>query len=289
MKNHGSLMSNYFIRHYLPILPLLIAFLLLPLSFPASAQNPRVRDHQIEKNISVDDIKAEIEFGREVAARIIGKYGLYQDDALTKHVNLIAKSLASIANRPEIRFTVGILNTNTINAFAAPGGFIFVTKGVMDNVDDEAQLAAVISHEIIHIVQKHIVKELNIRSFESSAVSGLTHLISGATDTVRVAFTKAVDETINILFERGYKRRDEIEADTMGVVLASSLGYDPVALACFIEKIKNFGDEDILSYRNLYPPFDERIEHIKKTIAREGLTIGNNIKEKLVDYQGKQN
>ncbi len=286
MKKYGSLMSNYFIRYYLP---LLIAFLLLLLSSPVSAKNPRVRDHQIIKDISVDDIKAEIEFGSEVAARIIGKYGLYQDDDLVKYVNLIAKSLASAANRPEIRFTVGILSTNTINAFAAPGGFIFVTKGVIDNVDDEAQLAAVISHEIIHIVQKHIVKELNIRSFESSAVSGLTHLISGTTNTVRVAFTKAVDETINILFERGYKRRDEIEADTMGVVLASRLGYDPVALACFIEKIKNLGDEDISSYRNLYPPFDERIEHINKTIAQEGLTTENHIKEKLVDYQGKQN
>ena len=286
MKKYGSLMSNYFIRYYLP---LLIAFLLLLLSFPVSAKNPRARDHQIIKDISVDDIKAEIEFGSEVAARIIGKYGLYQDDDLTKHVNLIAKSLATTANRPEIRFTVGILSTNTINAFAAPGGFIFLTKGVIDNVDDEAQLAAVISHEIIHIVQKHIVKELNIRSFESSSVSGLTHLISGTTNTVRIAFTKAVDETINILFERGYKRRDEIEADTMGVVLASRLGYDPVALACFIEKIKNLGDEDISSYRNLYPPFDERIEHINKTIAQEGLTPGNHIKEKLVDYQGKQN
>ena len=205
MKKYGFLMSNDFIRHYFP---LLIAFLLLLLSFPVSAKNPRVRDHQIIKDISVDDIKAEIEFGSEVAARIIGKYGLYQDDDLVKYVNLIAKSLAASANRPEINFIVGILDTKTINAFAAPGGFIFLTKGVIDNVDDEAQLAAVISHEIIHIVQKHVVKELNIRSFESSAVSGLTHLISGTTDTVRVAFTKAVDETINILFERGYKRRD---------------------------------------------------------------------------------
>ena len=282
MKKFKFFIGNYFFS-------IVIVFLLL--TAPVYAQSPRarVRDHQMKTTISIDDIKAEIEFGYEVAARIIGKYGLYRNDDLTKQVNLITKSLATVANRPEIRFTVGILDTNTINAFAAPGGFIFVTKGVIDNVDDEAQLAAVIAHEIIHIVQKHVVKELNIRGFESSAVSGLTHLISGTTNTVRVAFTKAVDETISILFERGYKKRDEIEADTMGVVLASSLGYEPTALARFIKKIQGLQDEDISSYRNLYPPFEERIAHIKETIAREGLTNGKNIKEKLVDYQDKKN
>ena len=203
MKNCGSLMVNHF---------LLLLIVSLLLSFPVYAHSPRVREHQMKKDISVDDIKAEIEFGSEIAARIIGKYGLYRNDDLTKYVNLITKSLATATNRPEIQFTAGILDTNTINAFAAPGGFIFVTKGVIDNVDNEAQLAAVVAHEMIHIVQKHIVKELNIRGYESSAVSGLTHLIGGTTDTARVAFSKAVDETITILFERGYKKADEIEA-----------------------------------------------------------------------------
>ncbi|MGA1825394.1 MAG: M48 family metalloprotease [bacterium] len=265
----------------------MVIFILL--AFPVYAQSPRVREHQLEAEISVDDIIAEIKFGRDVAARIVGKYGIYKNDELTKYVNLIARSLATAANRPELQFIVGILDTSTINAFAAPGGYIFITKGVLDTVDNEAQLAAIIGHEIMHIVQKHIVKELNIRASESSSTSGLGRLLGGTSETTRIAFSKAIDETVTILFERGYKKNDEIEADTMGVMLASSLGYDPTALATFIEKISKLEDKDVSKYRNLYPPFDERVRHIRKTIDENGLASENYIKrqERLLAYRNK--
>ena len=268
---------------------LIFMLISLLLAFPVYAQSPRVREHQLEEEISTDDIIAEIKFGRDVAARIVGKYGIYKNDELTKYVNLLARALATAANRPEIQFIVGILDTSTINAFAAPGGYIFITKGVIDAVDNEAQLASVIGHEIMHIVQKHIVKELNIRASESSSTSGLGRLIGGASETTRIAFSKAIDETVNILFERGYKKKDEIEADTMGVMLASSLGYDPTALATFIEKIAKLEDKDVSNYRSLYPPFEERVQHIKKTIDEHGLTAENyiNKQERLIAYRDK--
>ncbi|MGA1868215.1 MAG: M48 family metalloprotease [bacterium] len=266
---------------------LLILLISLLLSIPVYAHSPRVREHQLEEEISTDDIIAEIKFGRDVAARIIGKYGIYKDDELTKYLNLLGRSLASGANRPELNFVVGILDTTTINAFAAPGGYIFITKGVIDTVDNEAQLAAVIAHEIIHIAQRHIVKELNIRASESSSTSGLSRLLSGTSETTRIAFSKAIDETVTILFERGYKKNDEIEADTMGVMLASSTGYNPTALVTFIEKIKQLKDQDTSNYKSLYPPFDERIKHIKDTIDEEGLAKGEYItkKERLIAYR----
>lgn len=263
----------------------------LIVSVPSYANNKRVRINQIGRNISAEDIKAEIEFGREVAAYIIGKYGLYKNDSATKYVNLLAKSLATASNRPELQFTIGIIDTNTINAFAAPGGYIFITKGVLDTVEDESQLAGIIAHEMIHICQKHIVSELNIHAVESSHVSGFTKLISGTSDPARVAFTKAVDETISILFERGYKKMDEIEADTMGVVLASSLGFDPSGLARYIDNVLKMNNEKTAYYQKLYPPFEDRIRYIEETIDKEGLSTGNFFlgRKKPIEYTYSKN
>jgi predicted Zn-dependent protease len=139
----------------------------------------------------------------------------------------------------------------------------------------------------VHISQKHIVKELNIVSPESSPVLGFARLINASHDPARVAFTKVIDEAITILFERGYKKIDEIEADTMGVLLASSLGYDPTGLIRFLEKIKSIPGQEAASYKNLYPPIENRIKFIRQKIKKEGLSAETvRIRRKrLIDYK----
>lgn len=266
-------------NHWLHILNLRVVILmgLLSFSLPAYAKTPRTRQHQMKKRILLArDIEYEIQFGREIAAHIIGRYGLYYDKELTRYVNLIGRSISRAANRPEIRFTVGILDTDCINAYAAPGGFIFVTRGVIESIDDEAQLAGVIAHEIIHITQRHILRELNISTRpELSTVCVLTQIIGGTGDPARIAITKMVDETITILFDRGYHRDDEMEADTLGVILASSAGYDPSGLARYLGKIEKLSEAKVSSYKRLYPPIEERIRYISKAMKQEGLSAEN--------------
>jgi len=244
------------------------------LSATVYAGNPRARKHQLKQWISVEDVQAEIDFGREVAARIIARYSLYDNKELTKYLNLVLKSLAQYSNRPELTFTVGIIDTDIINAFAAPGGVILVTKGAISAMRDEAELAGVLAHEMMHISQKHIEKELNIKGSEGSAVSGLGRLVGGAGDAVKVAFVTAVDQAEKILFETGYKRRDEIEADSMGAVLLASLNYDPNALIRYFDRVKRIPTKETGQIKKLHPPFDERIDWIKKAIETEGLTGG---------------
>ena len=251
-------------------LPLLLA-LLVTASVTVYAGNARLRSHQLKQWASVEDVQAEIEFGREVAARIIGKYSLYKDEQLTRYLNLVGKSLAQYSNRPELEFIVGVLDTDVINAYAAPGGFIFITKGALDAMEDEAELASVIAHEIIHISKKHIVKELNIKGSDASAVSGFGRLVGGASDAVKVAFSQTVDRAVKILFESGYKRQAELEADSQGVILASMLNYDPTALMRYFRKVEKIEGEPVSQLKKLYPPFDERISLIKNSLSEAGI------------------
>lgn len=253
-------------------LPILLA-LLIASSAAVYAGNARTRSHQLKQWLSVEDVQAEITFGREVAARIIGRYSLYEDKKLTRYLNLVAKSLAQYSSRPELDFVVGLLDTEVINAYAAPGGFIFITKGALDAMENESELASVIAHEIIHISKKHIVNELNIKGSDTSAVSGFGRLIGGATDAVKMAFTKAVDQAVEILFETGYKKSAELEADSQGVLLASMLGYDPGALMNYFRKVGKIEGDTTAQFKKLYPPFDDRIRLIQFSINEAG--IGN--------------
>lgn len=236
------------------------------------AESPRLRSNHADKWLTVEDVRAEIDFGREVAARIIGKYSLYDNDALTRYVNLVGKSLAQYANRPELDFTVGILDSNIINAYAAPGGFIFITRGAIDAMENESELAGVLAHEIIHVSQKHIVRELEIRGSDNSSISGVSRLVGGATDAIKMAFVQAIDKAMNILLERGHKKDDELEADAMAVVLTAQANYDPRALLIYFEKIKKNRGEEMASIKKLHPPFEERIKLIKKAIEKGGLS-----------------
>lgn len=218
----------------------------------------------------ISDIEAEIVFGRELSARILGNYSLIDDERITRYVNLVGKALALYAGRPELEFYFGVLDTEEVNAFATPGGYVFITKAALMKMDNEAQLAGVLGHEIAHIVEKHVVKELHIKGDEGSAAGGITGLIGGTTETIRVALDQALDNATNILFNKGYKVADEIEADRVGILLASLAGYDPLALKEFLSSVRSFEVED-KTYKGEHPVFEVRMREIDKTLDENGL------------------
>jgi predicted Zn-dependent protease len=219
---------------------------------------------------NLSDVEAEIVFGRELSARILGNYSLLDDEKINRYVNLVGKAMALYAGRPEIKYHFGVLDSDEINAFAAPGGYIFITRGALIKMDNEAQLAAVLAHEIAHIVKRHVVKELSIRGDEGSAVGGIAGLIGGATGSFRVTLEQTLDDAADILFNKGYKAKDEIEADKIGVLLASVAGYDPSALKEFLNNVKSFERED-KTYKGEHPIFEVRMREINETLKSHGL------------------
>jgi len=252
------------------VIPALLIISIIFVGF-AFAGDGRQRVSSISSEYSdVSDIEAEIRFGRELAARILGNYSLLDDEKVNRYVNLVGKALALYAGRPELRYHFGVLDSDEINAFAAPGGYIFITRGALMKMDNEAQLAGVLAHEIAHIVKKHVVNELNIKGEEGSGVGGLAGLIGGPTASVRGALEQALDDAVDILFNRGYKVKDEIEADRVGILVASVAGYDPSALREFLSSVKSFEKED-RTYKGEHPIFEVRMREIDETLKAHGL------------------
>ena len=232
----------------------------------ADDQQWRQRVSAAPSETTSDDVTEEIRFGREVAARLLGRYGLYTNDALTKYVNLVGQSISNYSNRPELKYYFAVLNTSEINAYAAPGGYIFITKGAIDKMQDESELAGVIAHEMGHINGKHVVKELDIKATEGSAAAGLARLIGGGTESARIAFSKAVDKAMDTLFTTGYKREDEIQADKGSVMQCAVAGYDPAGLIRYFERLNTAKGKSTEVLDKTHPAYDNRIILLKDTI-----------------------
>jgi beta-barrel assembly-enhancing protease len=239
-----------------------------------SEENWRKRISSEYDTVAMSDITEEIRFGREVAARIIGRYGLYENLQIMKYVNLVGQALAQGTNRPELEFHFAVLNSDEINAFSAPGGYVFVTQGALRAMGDEAELAGVLAHELGHISEKHAVKELKIRSIESAAASSLPEVIVGSSDPARVAFRQAVDKAMNILLRDGYKRHDEIQADMDALLFCAMAGYEPEGLMRFVKRLDGLKGNQTETFDKTHPPLKDRVDWLKAALVREGIDSG---------------
>jgi len=260
-------------RGFIAVLAASLALACLMWGSALGADNFRARlsDTAVSGGSDNADVIAEIQFGREVAARILAREGLYDNPELTRYVNLVAAALARFTDRPELTFHVAILNTDDINGYAAPGGYIFITKGAIAQMKDESELAGVIAHEMAHITRRQIVKELKIRGNDNSPVAGFARFMGAAGDPIKIGFLKLVNEAMDILYNRGYKVEDEREADSTATMTTAFAGYDPDGLAHYLERIKTIKGEPTSILTRTHPGFDQRGHRIQSIIAEEGL------------------
>jgi beta-barrel assembly-enhancing protease len=249
------------------------------LHYPVHAETPgpdfRQRTSPAD-DLAAGDVAEEVRFGREVAARIVARFELYDNAKIMKYVNLVGHALSQSTNRPELEFHFAVLKTDEINAFAAPGGYIFVTRGALLKMKDESELAGVLAHELGHVIEKHAVKELGIKASDSSASAGLAAAIGGTSQSARTAFEQAVDKAMDLLFKDGYKREDEIQADKDAAMFCALSGYDPSGLARYFERIDAVKGKNMELLDKTHPAFADRIVWLKDVIAQEGLDTGNN-------------
>ena len=211
----------------------------------------------------------EIQIGGGMAAGLLGAVPLVRNERVQRYVNDLGQWLAMHSERPGLPWRFGVLDTSDINAFAAPGGYVFITRGLFMSLWDEAELAGVIGHEIIHVLQKH-----HLQAIKARARAGL------ATDALGMAADQAgvpVEQFTRLgmdLFARGLDKEDEFEADRRGVVLAARGGYDPEGLPGVLYTINNMNpkSQGLSLMFQTHPPTGERIQRL------EGLMDGRFLK-----------
>lgn len=178
-----------------------------------------------ERQLSLMSESQEIQMGRESDPEIVASMGLYPDEDLQRYVEEIGLRLAARSERPDLPWTFRVLDDPVINAFALPGGFIYVTRGILAYMDSEAELAGVLGHEIGHVTARHSVNQI---SRAQVAQLGLGVGMILAPELQR--FEGLASTSLGLLFLK-FGRDDERQADQLGVRYMGRLGYDPAQLS----------------------------------------------------------
>lgn len=224
---------------------LLIALLAVPFSawaFDLNLDLGKLKDavSQAQNLREVDD-KGEAEIGNGVAASLLGAAPLVKDDKLQGYVNRVGLWLAMQTERADLHWHFGVLDTTDVNAFAAPGGYVFITKGLLAKLRSEAELAGVLAHEIVHVLKRHHLQAIQ----KGAKVGLLTDVADLATSSNKNSdsLNKAISAGTE-LYIRGLDKEDEFEADRMGVVIAARAGYDPYALPAVLQTLDSMNAQD---------------------------------------------
>ena len=205
--------------------------------------------------------KDEIALGKDVAANLLGAAPLVNDPELQAYVNKVGKWIALHTSRPELPWHFGVMDTDSVNAFATPGGYVFITRGMLLNMRDESELAGVLAHEISHVVAKHA-----LNTMRKDALVGMA---SDALSRNKPEYAKLVSAGTEI-FARGLDKEDEFAADRMGVVLAARAGYDPYGLPAVLQTLASINPKDdaVALMFKTHPDSEKRLELV--TSAMEG-------------------
>jgi len=219
----------------------------------------------------------EAKLGREVAQVLVDKFGLYQGEDLTRYVNLVGLSVARKTARKGIAYRFGILDTNTVNAYAAPGGYVFVTKGLLRRLKSEGQLAGILAHEIIHVDRKHALNAI----LKGRALGELGKLASKNSKN-----DELVKGIVEAIVEKGLPKADEYDADARGVPLASTAGYRPSGLPETLKELfSSKKDPGLLAaWNSTHPSTESRLQKLEKVLAKlpdEGVELPDRYKKRV--------
>jgi predicted Zn-dependent protease len=208
----------------------------------------------------------EQELGRSVSEKVRAKFGVVQDKAVHRYVTLVGTLLANASSKPRLPWTFIVLDTDAVNAFAAPGGYVHITKGALALISSEAELAGVLGHEIIHVTERHTIAAL-----QKAGGINLATTASGKGES-RITAAAVQKMTDAVLF--GFGRGEELESDEKGERLANKAGYSPQGLPGFLTRLteRNKGASEKRGLFASHPQMEERLSKLTGQIKSEKLT-----------------
>jgi len=233
------------------------------------ARNYVTRHHELH----LISQKTEIAIGKKAKDDIVKQYGQVKDLDWQIYLDEVGQRVAKASDRPNLQYDFTIIDSDELNAFAVPGGFIFVTRGILYVLADEAELAVVLGHEITHVAAWHGIESLQRAGLLSTltALGMIGGVVVGAGEAaVAIAQAAGIYENLYLL---GYGRDHELEADRYGIYYASQAGYDPGAALTFFQRLDKIEKEEqagqhLSPYWQDHPPTQERLQRAKKWIAQ---------------------
>lgn len=220
----------------------------------------------------------ERKLGEAVAVEIIGRYGgLVRDEDVMRRVNLVGRSLARYSDRPNLEWQFAVLDSDTVNAFSAPGGLVFITRGLYDQAESDDVLAGILGHEIAHITNKHALKIVQ-RSDAASSIKDVAvkhssdaREVNAAAGQIAQVGTMIGFDVVGLtkkIIEKGFDAPTEYTADKDGRALAVTTGYAPGGLRAALQQLQKKGENRKTMF-STHPPLPERIKRLPKDPAPE--------------------
>lgn len=242
----------------------------MPLLLSGCASNPATG----ETDVVLMSEYGEIKKGREMHEALVADgTAVYDDENVQAYVDRIGQHLAKNSDRPDIAYTFTVLDNENINAFAFPGGYIYMNRGLMTYLDNEAELAAVLGHEIGHVTARHAVRQQSAAA-ANNVMAQMTYVLTRSGDLA------SASNQYGTSLVRGYGREHELEADSEGAAYLHNAGYDPSALLQVIGVLKDQEQYNKLkaqksgkkssSYHGLFathPRNDRRLQQVIKTAS----------------------
>ena len=232
---------------------------------------------QMQKVQKISDLrisdKQERAIGEDISLRLRERFGVMQDAKVTRYVSLVGGVLAQASTKPDLTWQFIVLDTDGVNAYAAPGGLVHITRGMLGLIKNEAELAGVIGHEIGHITARH-----TIRAIQKGTITGAT--VEFAADEVtsngltQAAISKIGQAGYNVLFQNAFDRGDEMESDKVAVQIAGKVGYAADGLKGVLQKIgdRNKGEVEPNGLFASHPQLADRIAAIERQVKSDKLT-----------------
>ncbi len=222
-----------------------------------------------ERRINLVSESQEIQMGREADRQVVASMGLYPNESLQSYVDRLGKEIAATTERPKLPWTFRVVDDDVVNAFALPGGFIYVTRGILTHLDNEAELAGVIGHEIGHVTAMHSVIRLSEVQLAQLGL-GVASIVSPSLQN----FLGLAGVGLQLLFLK-FSREDELQADELGVRYMASVGENPQELISVMQTLERVsaveGGGAVPEWLSTHPRPANREERLSEQIQSLGV------------------
>lgn len=221
---------------------------------------------KVAKGATGLSLEEEIAIGDAVAVQIVSRFGgVWRDATATQRVNVLGRGLARYAQRQDLEWRFGLLNTDQINAFSAPGGRVFITRGLYKILASDDELAGALGHEVEHVDRRHALKTIASGEALGGAVALVKENTRAGSNVAQ--FDDVITQIVDNLLNKGYDPAAEFDADKYGRELARTCGFAPGGLRAVIEKLQAKGDRESGAF-STHPPASARLQKLPKEPAK---------------------